>query len=533
MSIRPIAAAPLVTGGLALAACGGHDPEPLSDRGSNDRQEREAALSYAQCMREQGIDMPDPRFGEDGTIVHDTPEGDRDELRAAQRACRRYRHGGGRAPSEEERQEQQEMLERAVAYAKCMREEGIDVPDPTTDEDGKNLILGQGLDRDDPDFSEADETCRSKLSSLPAAPASEPGGGDQEGKPFLGLGAVALLVGTVGVANSMIISVLERRSEIVRRALGATRRHVGAQFLAGVLLGALVTTSYAASQGWHAVVPPLAIAGGLVAATAIGALAGLYPRCAPPTYHPPTPCGRREPPRTNGVRHAPPARPRQGVARTHLPTRRLSAARRRRHPSAAPPAQAVVTSAANTVRVSDSRTAGQSHVPATGRASTEPAWCQRVDVIAPELPRAASSTRVARRPLQRPMRKPQRRRVRSWSGRGPGVLQRAIGLHRATASVKSSGDGRTVPIHARRPRTGGPGGHARAFRIRRGCGRRQRRRQCSRKSSNPGFWAPLTRTPPSTRKSSSRAGRWRRRDDCQLSVPIARASSRDVTQSPR
>jgi putative ABC transport system permease protein len=107
---------------------------------------------------------------------------------------------------------------------------------------------------------------------------------------FLGLGAVALLVGGVGIANVMVISVLERRSEVgLRRALGATRRNVGTQFMseslllaalggaAGVALGAAVTLGYAASQDWHAVVPPVAIAGGLAASTAIGAVAGLYP----------------------------------------------------------------------------------------------------------------------------------------------------------------------------------------------------------------------------------------------------------------
>jgi putative ABC transport system permease protein len=107
---------------------------------------------------------------------------------------------------------------------------------------------------------------------------------------FLGLGAVALLVGAVGVANIMVISVLERRSEIgLRRALGATKGHIRVQFLGeaillslvggavGVALGVAATAIYAHTKGWAVVIPPLAWGGGLGAALAIGALAGLLP----------------------------------------------------------------------------------------------------------------------------------------------------------------------------------------------------------------------------------------------------------------
>jgi putative ABC transport system permease protein len=107
---------------------------------------------------------------------------------------------------------------------------------------------------------------------------------------FLGLGAVSLLVGAVGVANIMVISVLERRSEIgLRRALGATKGHIRVQFMAeaillsllggtvGVAAGAASTAVYASTQGWQVVVPPLAWAGGFGAAILIGAVAGLMP----------------------------------------------------------------------------------------------------------------------------------------------------------------------------------------------------------------------------------------------------------------
>jgi len=107
---------------------------------------------------------------------------------------------------------------------------------------------------------------------------------------FLGLGAVALLVGGVGVANIMIISVLERRSEIgLRRALGATRGNIRTQFLSeaillslcggaiGVALGSFATAVYAHAKHWAIVIPAEAWAGGIGAATAIGVIAGLLP----------------------------------------------------------------------------------------------------------------------------------------------------------------------------------------------------------------------------------------------------------------
>jgi putative ABC transport system permease protein len=107
---------------------------------------------------------------------------------------------------------------------------------------------------------------------------------------FLGLGAVALLVGGVGIANIMVISVLERRQEIgLRRALGATQGHIRLQFLTesvmlsllggltGVLLGLAVTLAYALYRDWPTVLPTQALAGGVLAAVVVGAVAGLYP----------------------------------------------------------------------------------------------------------------------------------------------------------------------------------------------------------------------------------------------------------------
>jgi putative ABC transport system permease protein len=107
---------------------------------------------------------------------------------------------------------------------------------------------------------------------------------------FVGLGAVALLVGALGIANVMLMAVLERRSEIgLRRALGATHGHVAGQFLVeamllaaaggtlGVLLGSAIAAAYATSRGWPAAVPVVGIAAGIGGAILVGIAAGLYP----------------------------------------------------------------------------------------------------------------------------------------------------------------------------------------------------------------------------------------------------------------
>jgi len=116
---------------------------------------------------------------------------------------------------------------------------------------------------------------------------------------FLGLGAVALAVGGLGIANVMLMAVLERRGEIgVRRALGATRGAIATQFLVealllagsggviGVLVGSAIGAGYAQSQGWPVVISATGLAVGVGAAVLIGSVAGLYPSVRAATVPP-------------------------------------------------------------------------------------------------------------------------------------------------------------------------------------------------------------------------------------------------------
>jgi hypothetical protein len=163
--IRPLAAAILC--GLTLAACGSDDPEAAS--GSTDREQanREAMLAYASCMRENGVDMPDPEPGQRGIRLN-APEGvTPEEMEAAESECRK--HLDAIEPPDMSEEQQKEFQEAALAHARCMREHGVDMPDPTFGEDGRAQIRIQkgsgasGPDPDDPKWKAAEEACRDKL----------------------------------------------------------------------------------------------------------------------------------------------------------------------------------------------------------------------------------------------------------------------------------------------------------------------------------------------------------------------------------
>jgi hypothetical protein len=163
----------LAAASLALGACGGGSAENAS-AGSDQRAEfREAALKFAKCMREHGVDMPDPKF--DGGRVQmqiggpGEPRANETTMREAQDACQKYMESV--RPPEISQEQQQEFKERALKFARCMREQGIDMPDPQFGENGGvTQRFQEGAGPEDPRFREAQEKCQKYRPELRAGP---------------------------------------------------------------------------------------------------------------------------------------------------------------------------------------------------------------------------------------------------------------------------------------------------------------------------------------------------------------------------
>jgi hypothetical protein len=162
MTTRLLVAALAAT--ASLAACGAGDPagKPTSEA-TRQAEARKAMLDYAKCMRANGIDMPDPQF--DGG--HVTQKGPRKvneaAMRKADEACESIRDRV--KPPELSDEEKAEFKQQALAHSRCMREHGVDLPDPTFDENGGAQVRiqkGQGLNPESPKFKAAEKAC-SKL----------------------------------------------------------------------------------------------------------------------------------------------------------------------------------------------------------------------------------------------------------------------------------------------------------------------------------------------------------------------------------
>jgi hypothetical protein len=171
---------------LALAACGGGgDPEGVasltdtteqtttggsedSDTDGQDRQE--AALAFARCMREHGVDFPDPVNGR--LEFRSTPgdQADQQEVQEAQQACQHLLEDA--APPVDDEQ-QAELREATLAFARCMREHGVDYPDPQFQDGGVLQRVPEGAE-DDPKFEEARKACQPILDAAePDAPSGQ------------------------------------------------------------------------------------------------------------------------------------------------------------------------------------------------------------------------------------------------------------------------------------------------------------------------------------------------------------------------
>jgi hypothetical protein len=170
-----------------VAACGGSTPDTVSDAADRASKARDGALKFAQCMREHGVDMPDPKVDASGRVAVTLTGGPKSgnaeaDLEAAQKECGKFMEDvKGDPPDAATQAKQQDAM---LAFARCMREHGVDMPDPEFSSSGGRMTskirrregaqAGTGDGPDSPRFNAADEACRPLLDDVGPGRAAGP-----------------------------------------------------------------------------------------------------------------------------------------------------------------------------------------------------------------------------------------------------------------------------------------------------------------------------------------------------------------------
>jgi hypothetical protein len=167
MITRTLVAALVATASLVVAGCGSDNETPASPSSAKrgiDAASKKAMLQFAQCMRDHGVDMPDPTFTEGGArmMMREDKNADPAKQRDAERACQKYQDQVKPPPMSEE--QEKKMKAAALKNAQCMRDHGIDFPDPQFGEGGRMQQKiggpGSGIDPKSQKFQDAMKACQ-------------------------------------------------------------------------------------------------------------------------------------------------------------------------------------------------------------------------------------------------------------------------------------------------------------------------------------------------------------------------------------
>lgn len=166
-TVHALALAAFLTAGLTACAGGDEGTGGSAGAGAGDGRDRakleKAALEHAECMRREGVDVPDPKPGQGGIVLRGPREGGDPAMeRRAARTCER--HLRDVPPPRLTEEQKTELRDGALRHARCMRARGIPFPDPKFDGNGGvSVKFGDGFDPADPRVREAERSCRRLL----------------------------------------------------------------------------------------------------------------------------------------------------------------------------------------------------------------------------------------------------------------------------------------------------------------------------------------------------------------------------------